>query len=750
MSSEIAARNNFANASFLFSVGVAVILFACFSGDISFWRINSSGLVVPFWFVFSLGFLLLAYSLNLLKFKFRVLALDPRGFVVGLVLLFFADWFTRGYSFLPGYTYRGELICGFALSYLIFDRCLDKALFKYILIFLSFAFFFGFLFYCDGNLIFSDDHPVFFYRLQLLRDNFPSVPVYNPLWQAGRDTLHIFATGSLNSFLMFAPLVYIFPLEAVYNWIVSGILFILTPWATYFAARVINLSERTAAISGILAFTSSALWYQWALKYGTLGFITSISLLPLVISLLFLGFSEDEDLSPKNALLLTITTSLCLCWISAGLVLIPLIVFALFTAKKQLRKKNLVKACVLISLFTLPWMLFFWKEWNVSGFLKKDSKTEVVASLDSEEASSQAFDASEREYVPKKRSYRMKKSGFSFKKSLKIFNETNIRVNPLLLLLFFPGLSLMRKGLRRILGGTVFWCFFLGTLLAPVFTQIELDRFLIIFYFLLSLPVALVFDVFLGRKDLYGSRVSAAILMSFLLVGVLTTASVVKNRTILKFSVVGDEFEEVLIFLAEHGDPSGRLLFSGSCLHDLDSGHLAPLPMFVDIPMIASSHLHNLWQYKQVFPESVMAGGDTARWEYQDLLNIKMVAAHEPVWADYFAARPQQYMKIGEAGKFTFFSRVVEQLDYFIEGNGEVIDQSSSGVKLRLDGSEAVVKFTFYPHLKSECDISPYRAKYGLNFVKLSNCPVGEVVSIQNQGFFARLFSSTEISRSEN
>ena len=235
----------------------------------------------------------------------------------------------------------------------------------------------------------------------------------------------------------------------------------------------------------------------------------------------------------------------------------------------------------------------------------------------------------------------MYKSGFSFSKSLKVFNDTTIRVNPLLLLLFLPGLTMMRRGLKRLFSCILAWCFILGVVLSPAILQIELDRFMVIFYYLVSLPAAIVFDVFLGRKDLYAHRAFASVLLSFLLAGILSTANITGNRSIDRFAVVGAEFREVLIFLNEHSDDSGRLIFSGSCLHDFNSGHLAPLPLFVDHPMIASSHLHNLWQYTQVFPEIVMKGGDKARSEYLDLLNVTMVAAHEPSWQDYFLSRPK-------------------------------------------------------------------------------------------------------------
>jgi len=67
-----------------------------------------------------------------------------------------------------------------------------------------------FISYADGRLLFSDDHPSFLYRLQLLMDEFPSIPFYNTEWNAGYSAREFFPSGVLNVFFLSAPILYFF------------------------------------------------------------------------------------------------------------------------------------------------------------------------------------------------------------------------------------------------------------------------------------------------------------------------------------------------------------------------------------------------------------------------------------------------------------------------------------------------------------------------------------------------------------
>ena len=736
MESSKSNLNRFFTCSAIASAGLSIILISIISQTQSLWTVRSSQHLQTIWSGVLLGLLIYIGARFTKERGGPKLVMDPRGFVVGLVVLFTIDWFTRGYSFLPGPEIRGELLL---LFFLIF------AFFKYIrkerfVIWGSFLccllLFSGFLSYARGRLLFSDDHPVFLYRLILLREHFPDIPVYNPLWSMGRDTLHIFATGNLNIFLLFYPLVSFFNPLSVYTWLVAILLFLLTPGCMWLGARILGFSKVSAAIASLLSVSASALWYQWSLKYGTLGCTTSIALLPITVALIFKAFQGKQDLSKVEGLLFLICTTLALFWSPSGLVLLPLLGAGLISLRRQIVKPILVGSSCLILLLTIPWLYFFWTEWNVSSFLDQPETTVVnQAELgEMEEAK-----------VVEKRGFRSSEPlGLNLEESKRLFSDSLIRINPLLLILTIPGIALMRPYIRKVFSILMGWLVILAGVLPPLIPQIELDRMFMVLAHLASLPVALAIESLLSRTDLRGRRFFGSVAMSFLLVGLIVSKAIVGNKLEDRYSFASKELAEVVTFIQENLSGPGRLLFSGFVLHDLDRGHIAPLPALTDKPSIAVSPFHDQWSYNQPFPKEVVAAGEKAILDYLALVGADSVAAHERKWREYFLDRPKYFDSIGKAGSFDFFA-VKKPADYFYEGSGEVLEQSTSGLTLKLaEGVDtAVVKFRYYPHLESECVISPVDVGFGLEFVRLSECDAGQEVSIRSKGFFTRLFSGS-------
>jgi len=203
-------------ASFLFSFAVSLALFSVLAGRSDLWEEGGVSFILSsFWGVVASGVLLLI-ALGLARFKFQTISVSASGFTLGLVVLFFSDWLTRGYSLLQGPSIRGEIILGALLIYIVIKACGWKVL-KYLTPLICLIFSWNLLRYSGGGLLFSDDHPVFFYRLSLLKAHFPFVPSYDTCWNAGLDTTHLFASGSLNFYLLVSPLVEFFNVESVYN-----------------------------------------------------------------------------------------------------------------------------------------------------------------------------------------------------------------------------------------------------------------------------------------------------------------------------------------------------------------------------------------------------------------------------------------------------------------------------------------------------------------------------------------------------
>ena len=104
--------------------------------------------------------------------------------------------------------------------------------------------FFTFLSLTQNELLFTDDHPSFLFRLMQLKEFFPGIPFYNPLWNAGVEAREFFPSGILNVFFLFSPLIYSFDLATHYNQGVAILLFMVVPALSGLAALIAGYGRR--------------------------------------------------------------------------------------------------------------------------------------------------------------------------------------------------------------------------------------------------------------------------------------------------------------------------------------------------------------------------------------------------------------------------------------------------------------------------------------------------------------------------
>lgn len=722
-------------ADFLFSFGLALLLFTTLAGSLSLWEEGFIDLFPASRYSVLPPLALILISLALIRFNVRTLQLDVRGFACGLLVMFVSDWPTRSYNLLQGPFIRGEIILG-ALFTLWLVRTQSTDLFRYLLP-LSIALFMScFLIESRGRLLFSDDNPTFLYRLMLLRENFPSIPFFNPLWNAGIESRDFFATGSLNVFLLFAPLIYLFELTKIYNVLILLILFVLLPSSVYLAARLAGL-RKAAPLSAVLALTVSLLWYRWALKYGTLGFITSASLLPLNIVLAARLLSGSLELRRRELLLALCSFTLMLFWSPSGLAFIPLIPWALWQAPRLLRQRKFVYFTIFLLLINLPWIAVFWRVSNVGSFLK----TEKPAYSDMAEDSAKNYSAPSEE-VSAHINTKPRTSSFSFKASLKLVRESSVPANPLIVFLAIPGLILLAPRMRAAFILCAAWLLVLGTAGAQLKPQLELERMLILCYLCLSIPVGAALEKVFSCAESGASKLGLVAAMAaggYLVTAPFSTAAILLNRSIERYYFSRAELPE-LVQTINDNTHQGRALFSGFVLHDLHHGHIAPLAMLTRKPLIASSPFHDQWRYKEIFPTYVIDGGDAAIDNYLDLMNVTLVFAHEERWQEYFASRLNEFERIGTNSHFWAFRRKNYRSDYFLKGVGEILEQTSHSITLTTTTPEAVIKFSHFNFLQSSnCELSAFEAAPNLKFIKLSNCRVGENIEIRALSPLARV-----------
>lgn len=708
----------------LLSLAALLALLALSGGSWFLWSATPPAIIPSGKYIFAVAVVM--GTVGLLTLRRRPTLEDfanPRVWSLGLVAIFISSWLCRPFSFFQGPDFRREiLVATFAAGALSFSSW--KRPFIILPLITSIASVWTFLSQSNGSLLFVDDHAMFLFRLKLLKENFPSIPFWSPVWNAGIDARDFFATGALNAFILASPLVYLFPVESVYNLIIAGLLFVVVPVSSYAAARTLNAERVTAALTAVVAMSSSLFWYRWALKYGTVGFIVSTSMMPLVIAL-FLRFVASNNLRWKDVALLVSSATLMLLWSPSGIALLPLALFAVPKLSTILSSRRHLVTVLLLVAINLPWMAMMWKVSGVGKFLNSNAQTQVSQTAQTQQSGD---------------TYRHRSEGLSLKKSLKNWQEAAGSANPLVVILAIPALLALRRPYRRPFGAICGWLLLLGTVGVSLKPQLELDRMLVIGGTLASFPIALlIVQMFEESNRGLRYRIPATIVGGFLLASPFAIHKMLTNQLYDKYSFAGPEVARLSDSI-ETLSKGGRGLFTGCVLHQLSEGHLAPLPLWSKTPLIASSYAHNIWRYEQPIPESFLRQKDEGISRFFDLMNVTIVMAHEPEWRSYLLERPQLYAEKERHEDFIIFERVGYVPSYVLEGSARDISQNSNSVTLTPLSERVVLKFKYFPFLASSgCQVAPVPVAPDLSLVELSHCPIGESVVLKSVSPIHRL-----------
>ncbi len=670
---------------------------------------------------------------------------EKRVWTVGLLAIFLSDWISRPWGLFKGPTIRGELLVGGFVCYLLLRNRVWVRFFTFWPVIVIGLLLWSFHIASNGALLFSDDHAMFLFRLKLLRENFPSIPFWSPMWNAGIDARDFFATGALNAFFLSAPLLYLFPVETVYPFIITGILWLLAPLCTYTAARLLNLSAVAAALATTLSLCSGLFWFRWALKYGTVGFITSTALFPLVIALA-IRFLKAERPSWGSVVLLCLTSTLMLLWSPSGIAALPILLIAMpHLPRLAVSKRHIAALCILVAL-NLPWVCMMWKVSNVGRFL--DSHAVSVAPptpVASTEASSEVSmpntqTSAQATTETSSTTYRHKSESINLKKALNNWQNNATALNPILVVFLVPALlAFSGIGKAYLIGSTV-WLLLLGTIGVSLKPQLELDRMIVIASILATIPVgAYLAHFFTLAQRGVSWRIAASCAGAFVLIGPLAATSVVLNRSDDTYRFADREIASLVRVLSNNA-MGGRVFFSGCVLHQLSGGHLAPLPMWADTPMVASSYAHNIWRYEQPIPQALLNRGDAGITEFLDLINASVVTAHEPAWIEYFKKRPSEYQHIWRGEEFFVFKRIQYSPSYTVSGDLTDFSFTSHSISFVPHTNSLVLKFRHFPFIEaSTCRVDPQPSAAGFNLLALSQCTPGTPVTIKSVSPVKRL-----------
>lgn len=666
---------------------------------------------------------------------------EHRTWVVGLVVIFLSDWMCRPWGLFKGPTIRGELLVGAIVCFILLHYRVWSRFFTAWPIVVAGLLLWSFSVASRGVLLFSDDHPMFLFRLKLLRENFPSIPFWSPLWNAGIDARDFFATGALNAYFLSAPLVHLLPVETAYPYIIAGLLWVFAPLCLYASARLVGLPVVAASIATTLALCSGLFWFRWALKYGTVGFITSASLFPLVTALSIRVIRAERPTIASLAALV-ITTTLMLLWSPSGIAVLPVLVVALPHLPRLVRsRRHLLTACIIIAL-NLPWMYMMWKVSNVGRFLDSHNSSTVPPTP------APALESNPTIRMPDPSAsgttFRHRSGSINLKRALKYWQDNATALNPLIVVLSVPALIAFAGIARWYMIVTAAWLLFLGTVGVSLKPQLELDRMIVIAALLVTIPIGqFLYQVFASAARGTSWRIAAAIAGAFVVIGPFAATSVVLNRSDDTYTFAGKELPSFTRALSRHA-AGGRVLFSGCVLHQLSGGHLAPLPMWAGVPMVASSYAHNIWKYEQPIPQSFLSRGDPGIREFFNLMNASVVTAHEPLWIEYFKSRPSEYEQVWRSDVFFVFRRLHYTSSYTINGGLTDLTFTSHSISFTPTSESLTIKFRHFPFITaSSCEIHPHPSGAGFNFVSLTSCTPGERVTIQSVSPIRRLLGSS-------
>ena len=704
---------------FTFSAGLIFLVVGALSGQLRWWSDDGPIIAAAFRYVVLLAVPILAYSIYRARRINKSLSLDPGGFAVGLIIIFFSGWLDNNFSLLHGAAIRGELLLLSCLTALFMPRArvvlvYSAAILAPILLIWSFSQI------SAGRLIFSDDHSVMIYRLNLLKQNFPNIPHYNPLWNAGLDARDFFATGILNVFFFFYPLIRFFPVEHVYNIIVALTVFALLPLSAYSATRLLGQSTLAAAITSLLALSSNLLWYRWVLKYGTIGFIFSSCLLPLVVALFYRFVFRSNRVSRRETAALVVSSCLMLLWSPTALFLAPLAIILASQARRVFARRHAWITAILIAALTMPWLAVFVTVSGVSSFVTAPTTVSQVELKEARDASiARALKGSKALLAPSS--------------VVEALRDIGSKANPLLVVFALPGVLLLSsRSARVVVGLLALWLVLLGTVGNALKPQLELDRALVVLGLLLSIPSAVAIEALLKRQALgFSHIILPSIVSGYLFAGIFASANVIFNRSVENYSYAEEIVSQLPDAITRFGG-DGRSVFPGFILHEFNNAHIAPVALMTGHPMVASSPFHNLWWYTELVPREFLARGENAIEEYFELLNTSSVIVHEPRWRNYFNTRPDIYTLKWRYLNFSLFTRKRLKASYIYEGQAEIKSQDSHSLTLLVESPRVVIKFNYFAFLESSgCSLHPYAvANSQISLIELRDCKPGEIVTI--------------------
>lgn len=626
------------------------------------------------------------------RFTDRYLKITPPHVALAVVVaVLLSDVTTRGFTF-PGYE-STLLNLGVVLLTLLLSKWvnrLDVVLVPIALCLLAATF----INHLGAELIITDDHPSFYYRLLQLKEHFPNIPFYNTEWNAGVEARDFFPTGVFSPFAAFISYAQVMSTEQAYNMTVLSAVLVLPALVIFCAAWMIGINPLLPAL---FAMAHNLLWLRYGLSYGTLGFLFSASFLPLLYAVCI---NINRLLTPLGFLIAIVAVILAP---SSPLTLMmsapAFAVLAYFFFKESWALKwRIASLAVLAALLHIPWALIFVEASRVVSF---------VQSTGGKPISGPTMNASTLEYLRD------------------CFNSYNVTLAILVLFHLFYGRS-VKDRLYQLFVVFLFLLAVFGHHVAP---KLELERSLVVLSLFSTLSVGLLFNT--------PSR-GRALLVGLAVLGIYGSFLTFSGRGIEKYAPKNEKLDQLVRAIGEH-TKEGRAMIAGFTLHEFGGGHVAPLPKWAGVPMIASRFQHDRWQFEDVIPDSFRLRGKNGVVEFLKLQGVTTIITHDLFWRHWFAQRKKMFTQVYRMGRWRIYTFNSAEPSFFLQGSGEIKVEKDS-LHVRLDTPDAVIKFNYLPILTSDnCKLEPY-TQGEVTFIKISQCATTEWAHLKLKGIWTRVF----------
>jgi hypothetical protein len=221
---------------------------------------------------------------------------------------------------------------------------------------------------------------------------------------------------------------------------------------------------------------------------------------------------------------------------------------------------------------------------------------------------------------------------------------------------------------------------------------------------------------------------------AFILIGPFSVSGILHNRSYDHFYFAEPVVQQLSEAIQQHSR-GGRALFTGCVMHELSGGHLAPLSIWSQTPLVASSYAHNIWKYEQPIPKSYLIRDERGIRDFFDHMNATLVLAHEPEYRQRLASQPELYEERWRGGRFVLFERLTYESSYVLTGEVSSLSQNHNSVTVVPESASIVLKFRYFPFLTTDsesCSVRPYRVAPELELLELYGCRPKQQVTIRS------------------